>query len=223
MQSSKLLVSKCPGNQLANSIAGRQPTIDENLLLAWGATYQRVRKGEYIFRESSLCRYFHQLTEGSVRWVNIDEKGRECLQSLIVPGESFGEIPLFDDGPYVASAIANEASVVIRLPKDRFLEMLHTNTSVHAAIDRKMSERLRFKFIMLKTLAHQSPEVRIKQLFDFMKTEQKYICPRYHYITLTRQQIADLSGLRVETVIRAIRRMHDEGQLLVENRKIYYA
>jgi CRP-like cAMP-binding protein len=223
MQSRKSKDSKFPGNQQVHSITGRQSTIDENTLLAWGATYDRVRKGEFIFREGSLCRYFHQLTEGSVRWINIDERGRECLQSLIVPGESFGEIPLFDDGPYVASAIANEASIIIRLPKDRFLEMLHSYPNVHAAIDRKMSEHLRFKFIILKTLAHQSPEVRIRQLFDFMKTEQKYICPRYHYIMLTRQQIADLSGLRVETVIRAIRRMHDKGQLLVENRKIYYA
>ena len=223
MQCSSLLVSKSPGNHELDSCSAGQPTIDENLLLAWGATYTRVRKGEYIFREGSLCRYFHQLTEGSVRWVNIDERGRECLQSLIVPGESFGEIPLFDDGPYVASSIANEACVIIRLPKDRFHEMLRTNSGVHAAIDRKMSERLRFKFILLKTLAHQSPEVRIRELFEFIKTEQKFICPRKHYITLTRQQIADLSGLRVETVIRAIRRMHDEGQLLVENRKIYYA
>jgi CRP-like cAMP-binding protein len=71
--------------------------------------------------------------------------------------------------------------------------------------------------------ANHTPEERVHNLFDFLKGNQKHICANCHQIKLTRQQIADLCGLRVETVIRVVRRMHDEGQLLVENRKIYYS
>jgi hypothetical protein len=31
-----------------------------------------------------------------------------------------------------------------------------------------------------------------------------------------------MTGLRVETVIRAIRQMHDSGKLLIERGKVYY-
>jgi CRP-like cAMP-binding protein len=40
-------------------------------------------------------------------------------------------------------------------------------------------------------------------------------------LLLTRQQLAELSGLRVETVIRAVRHLHEKGMLLIQDRKIF--
>lgn len=207
----------------ADSAAKSKTMIDVNLLLALGATFRDVAKGEIIFQEGSHCRFYHQLVSGSVRWVNTDDKGKEYIQSFIEPGESFGEFPLFDDGPYAASAIANEDAVVLRLKKETFLQLLKEEPSLHLHFDKKLVERLRFKFMLLRMLSNHTPEERVHNLLDFLKGNQKHICPNCHQIKLTRQQIADLCGLRVETVIRVVRRMHDEGQLLVENRKIYYS
>jgi CRP-like cAMP-binding protein len=200
-----------------------QAIIDVNLLLALGATFRDVAKGDFIFQEGSHCRFYHQLVSGSVRWVNTDDNGKEYIQAFIEPGESFGEFPLFDDGPYAASAIAMEDSVILRLKKDTFQQLLREEPSIHLRFDKKLVERLRFKFLLLRMFANHTPEERVHNLFDFLKGNQKHICSNCHQIKLTRQQIADLCGLRVETVIRVVRRMHDEGQLLVENRKIYYS
>jgi len=41
-------------------------------------------------------------------------------------------------------------------------------------------------------------------------------------IPLTRQQLANLTGLRVETVIRTIKKMHNAHLIKVQNRKIFY-
>lgn len=41
-------------------------------------------------------------------------------------------------------------------------------------------------------------------------------------VPYTRQQIADLIGLRVETVIRTIKKMETENLLLIDHSKIYY-
>jgi CRP-like cAMP-binding protein len=40
-------------------------------------------------------------------------------------------------------------------------------------------------------------------------------------IELTRQQIADMTGLRVETVIRSIRELERNGHLKIERGKVY--
>jgi len=98
--------------------------IDINLLLAWGATYKKVGVNETIFTEGQQCTYYYQLVSGTVRWLNIDEAGRECIHYIAEAGESFGEFPLFDDGPYAASAIANTDSILIRLYKPVFLDLL---------------------------------------------------------------------------------------------------
>jgi CRP/FNR family transcriptional regulator, cyclic AMP receptor protein len=195
--------------------------IDINTLLAWGAVYKKVNTGDFIFQEGGSASFYYQLVSGSVRWVNINDEGREFLQVMIEPGESFGELPLFDGQPYAASAIANESSVVIRLQKDVFLSMLKQHPDIHFEFTKLMIDRIRFKFYVIKELAQHDPENCISKLLAYLKQRKKNICPDCNRIKLTRQQIADMTGMRVETVIRSIRSLHRKGQLMIDKGKVY--
>jgi len=196
--------------------------IDIDTLLAWGAVYKKVNRGEIIFSEGAECSYYNQLVSGSVRWVNIDEEGKEYIQTMIEPGECFGELPLFDDGVYAASAIADEEVVLIRLRKITFLQLIKENHEIHFAFTKLLAKRVRFKFLILKSIAYHSPEVRISALLNYLKKENKNFCNNCNQLKLTRQQIADMTGLRVETVIRTMRGMHDKGDLVIERGKVFY-
>lgn len=198
-----------------------KPIIDPEILLEKGATYKQVKKDEIIFLEGSHCCFYYQVISGEVRWVNINEEGREFLQSIILEGESFGEIPLFDDGPYVSTAIASEDSTVIRLSKTAFHQLIRERPDIHLAFTRMITERLRFKFMIVKEVASHDPEHCISTLFRYFKERNKYTCSACSKVTLTRQQIADMTGLRVETVIRAIRNLHTQGKVLIEKGKVY--
>jgi CRP/FNR family cyclic AMP-dependent transcriptional regulator len=196
--------------------------IDIDTLLAWGATYKKVNSEELIFREGAECHFYYQLVSGSVRWVNINDDGKEFIQNMIEPGECFGELPLFDDNNYVASAIANSDSVVLRLHKNTFRQMLKEAPELHFAFSKLMSERLRFKFLLIKELACNDPEQRIVMLFSHFKATRKNICLNCNQVKLTRQQIANMTGLRVETVIRAIKHLQHKGSLVIDKGKVYY-
>jgi CRP/FNR family cyclic AMP-dependent transcriptional regulator len=195
--------------------------IDIDTLLAWGATYKKLVPGEIVFTEGSSCNFYFQVVSGSIRWMNINQEGREVLQVMVEPGECFGEMPLFDDGPYAATAIANEAAVIIRLSKSSFHKLLHDNPELHFAFSRLMSERLRFKFLLLREIACHDPEQSITSLLAYFKRTRKNICTDCNRIKLTRQQIADMTGLRVETVIRTIKSLQRKGTLLVDKGKVY--
>lgn len=195
--------------------------IDIDILLAWGGTYKKYAAEEIIFQESGICSFYYQLVSGSIRWVNVDEEGKEILQVMIWPGDCFGEIPLFDGGVYAATSFANENVVVIRLTKPIFLKLLKQNPEIHFNITKNFAERLRFKFMLLGVLSNHHPEQSIKHLFSYFKKNQKNICSNCNKVVLTRQQIADMIGLRVETVIRAIRTMHNNGELLIDKGKVY--
>ncbi|MBH2004129.1 MAG: Crp/Fnr family transcriptional regulator [Sphingobacteriia bacterium] len=195
--------------------------IDINTLLAWGATYKKVAEGEIIFNEGGHCSFYHQLVSGSIRWMNINDEGKETLQVMIEPGESFGDLPLFDDGPYAATSVANEAAVIIRLNKTTFLQLLKENPDIHFAFSRLLCEHIRFKFLIVRALAEHNPEKAIACLFAYFKQKKKNICSKCNKVKLTRQQIADMLGLRVETVIRTIRVMHEKGDVLVDKGKVY--
>ena len=196
--------------------------IDIDTLLAWGAAYKQVTTGEVIFSEGQECFFYYQVISGSVTWVNIDEEGRDYIHTIIEPGECFGELPLFDDEPYAASAIAEQDSIVIKLRKEVFLQLIKENSEIHFALSKTMAKRIRFRFILLKSIAYHTPETRIFALLDYLKKEKKNFCTVCNQVKLTRQQIADMTGLRVETVIRVMRQMHDNGDLKIEKGKVYY-
>ena len=196
--------------------------IDINTLLAWGAVYKKVRSGEVIFSEGAECSYYNQLVSGTVRWINIDEEGKEYIQTIIEPGECFGELPLFDDGVYAASAIADDDVVLIRLRKNTFLQLIKENYDIHFEFTKLLAKRVRFKFLILKSIAYHAPEIRIAALLSYLKKENKNFCSKCNQLKLTRQQVADMTGLRVETVIRTMRHMHDKGDLVIEKGKVFY-
>ena len=195
--------------------------IDIDMLLAWGAAFKKLAAGEIIFKEGAPANFYHQLVSGTVRWVNINEDGKEFLHMMIEPGECFGEMPFFDEESYAATAIADEDVVIIRLHKSTFLQLIKENSEIHFALSRLLAQRLRFKFLLLKEFANHDPEHSISTLFNHFKQTQRNICPDCNKIKLTRQQIADMMGMRVETVIRTIRNLHHKGQLHIEKGKVY--
>jgi CRP/FNR family transcriptional regulator, cyclic AMP receptor protein len=195
--------------------------IDIDLLLAWGAAFKKVTKGTVIFNEGATCCFYYQLVSGRVRWVNINDEGKEFIQTVIEPGECFGEMPLFDDEPYAATAIADEDAVVIRLHKPVFSQVIKENQDIHFKFTRLLAQRIRFKFLLLKSLASNDPENRISALLNYLKKENKNFCTDCTQLNLTRQQIAGMTGLRVETVIRSMRHMHEKGSLLINRGKVF--
>ncbi len=195
--------------------------IDIDILLACGAAYKKIAANEIIFREGACAQFYYQLVSGSVRWVNINEEGKEFLQVMIEPGDCFGELPLFDGQPFAATAIANEDAVIIRLHCSIFHQLIKETPEIHFAFSKLLSERLRLKFLILKEMANHNPEHSISSLLSYFKQTKKNICPKCNKINLTRQQIADMMGLRVETVIRTIKSLQQKGLLTIDKGKVY--
>ena len=195
--------------------------IDEEVLLTWGATYKALSSNDVLFYEGADCNYYYQIKEGRLRWVNIDNEGKEHLQNLVEAGDCIGELPLFDSEPYAASAISEGKSIVIRLPKNTFHQLLKANPDIHFKFSKLLTSRLRFKFFMFKEMSSHQPEKIVMSLLNYFRLKNLHICPTTQQVTLTRQQIANYTGLRVETVIRAIRHLSEKGQLAIDKGKVY--
>ncbi len=73
--------------------------------------------------------------------------------------------------------------------------------------------------MILSEISFYDPEHRILSLINYLKSKSNLSTEPFQ-VPLTRQQIADMSGMRVETVIRTIKRMEEEGKLLIQDRKI---
>ena len=80
---------------------------------------------------------------------------------------------------------------------------------------------MRYKFFLIQEVAQQNPEHIITALLKYFRENDKYTCPQCHVVKLTRQQLADLTGLRIETVIRAIRHLNEKGILSIKKGKVF--
>ena len=193
-----------------------------DLLEKYGALKKTFDKNDFIFEEGNLPTHYYQIISGEVKMSNYNDDGREFIQGIFYKEQSFGEPPLFLNQNYPANAIAVEDAEILLLPKDNFMKLLQENATVSIKIIENLAQRLYYKSVMAAEMSTQEPEHRILKLidhgiayFNFKKEENGYL------INFTRQQIGDLSGLRVETVIRTIKALEKKGFLKIINRKVY--
>ncbi|WP_299251664.1 Crp/Fnr family transcriptional regulator [uncultured Aquimarina sp.] len=197
--------------------------IDQNILKDAGAILKEYKRNEQLFEEGDIARYYYQIEIGEVKMNNFNEDGKEYIQGIFDAGKSFGEPPLFADFKYPANAEAITDVKVWLLPKNKFLKVLEENPSIHYKFTSTLALRLYYKAMMVSEISTQEPEHRILRILDyFKKSKQTNITDVIPYkIELTRQQLADLTGLRVETVIRAVKKLEQKGALSIKDRKIY--
>lgn len=195
--------------------------IPVDILLENGATYRKAEPGELIFNEGSIPTYYYQLVTGRVRWSNLLDDGREVLHKIVEPGDVFGEMPFFDEGVYAASAIADVACTLLRLRADRFKQILTDHPAIHFDFSKSMASNLRFKFMLTDIVSRNCPEDIITNLIQYLNQERKLICQDCNRLMLTRQQLANMMGLRVETIIRAIKNMERNERVNIVKGKVF--
>ncbi len=196
--------------------------IDENLLYSFGAEDKIYKPKEIIFKEGDHALYYFQIIRGKVKLNNYNDDGKEFIHNILGKNQSFGDPLLFLDKSYPMNAIGLEVSEIIRLPKQNFIEMLRKNPELSIEMNACFSQQLYYKLIMMQSMASNNPAQRLKGLLDYLKSYDDKTCDACFEVGLTRQQIANLTGLRVETVIRALKKMEKAGSIQLKNRKILY-
>jgi CRP-like cAMP-binding protein len=189
------------------------------LLRAYGGVTRFVKKGAVLFQEGDKAIFYYQIISGLVKMNNYNDDGQETIQRLFHTGESFGEPALLGNFAFPANAVIMEDTHLFCLEKQRFLQLLNEHTDVSLLLLKSLSNRLRFKAIVSKEVKGFNAKHRISALLKYMK-EQAGVQDRYG-VDITRQTIANLTGLRVETVIRTLKVLEREGKIAIENRKIY--
>ncbi|MFE3870149.1 Crp/Fnr family transcriptional regulator [Flavobacterium sp. ZS1P70] len=195
--------------------------IDIDLLFSWGAVAKKYKKNEIIFDEDEVAHFYYQIIEGSVRMFNSNDEGKEFTQGLFCKGNSFGEPPLFIEEPYPSKAITIQDSTIIKLSKDKFLKILDEYPSIQKSFLILLANKIHSKSNTSKEIINQKPEFRIVAFLNTHKKKSE-CCNEKVLIPYTRQEIANFTGLRVETVIRVLCKMNTCDKLEIVNHKIYY-
>lgn len=192
--------------------------IPEAMLKKYHATIAKLRKGEILFHQGDSATNFLLVRSGRIKMCTYNEDGREFVQGYFTDGQSFGEPPFFNHMPYPAAAVAVTESEVWKVPHDAFIKLLRENFDISLHLMQVLSGRLIYKAMMLSEIAVEEAEHRLTTLIEYFRKNDAAPKPGQPYrVPFTRQQLADMTGLRVETVIRSIKSMGQKRLLRLDD------
>jgi CRP-like cAMP-binding protein len=195
--------------------------IEPEMIRQYGGQEVKLEKDAVLFHEGDTALNYFQIVSGSIKMANYSYDGQEFIQGIFEDNESFGEPPLFADFKYPSDAIAIRDTVLMKLRKEAFFKLLKENFEIHLKFTQIFSRRLKYKSMILREISSYAPDHRVLTLINYFKAQSGTPKSEKFQVPYTRQQIADMTGLRVETVIRTVSRLKDEGKISVIKHKIY--
>jgi CRP/FNR family transcriptional regulator len=177
--------------------------------LAGEVVEARYRKGEYIFREGDPAEYFHILKEGAVKCVKSSPSGKECTLKVLMPGDLFCcEAAVFDGAPHPGSAEPLCDVSILRVSKKSYFAMLRRNPDAALEVIQYLGKRLNEAQENAKILALDRADQRLASLLVKLAERVGVREPNglRLAVRLTRQDLANMVGITVETAIRIMSR-----------------
>lgn len=174
----------------------------------------RYRKGEFIFQEGDPAESFHILKEGTVKCVKSSPQGKEVTLKVLMPGDLFCcEAAVFDGSPHPGCAQPMDDVTILRLSKKSYFDVLRRNPDAAIEVIRYLGQRLNEAQENAKVLALDRAEQRLASLLVHLASRagaQEAGGLRLT-VRLTRQDLANMVGVTVETAIRIMSRLKRAG------------
>jgi CRP-like cAMP-binding protein len=193
--------------------------ITENFIKETNAEIKKHEKNSLIINEGSTSLYFYYLLEGELSVYNLTPEGKEFLQHKVRENNFFGEPAVLLEKPFPGTVeVTSEFAKILRIKRENFLQYLKNNPDWSLEFTKSIAEKSIIKSNSLKNIVFLNPEDRIiKQLNDYKEGKDEKII-----IELTRKELSNMTGLRIETIIRTIKKMEKDGKLQIVNGKVFY-
>jgi CRP-like cAMP-binding protein len=99
--------------------------IDKHLLLSHGGEVKQYTRGECIFLEGTVPKYYFQILNGTAKISSVNNDAREFVHGFPFDGYCFGESYLFTDKNYAISAFAETKCTVLQVPRNNLTEIFY--------------------------------------------------------------------------------------------------
>jgi len=178
--------------------------------------------GELIFSEGEPCSGLHIIARGKVRIFKTSMSGREQVLAVNGPGESVAEVPVFDGGPFPASAIAVEDVELAFISRRDFNAYCLEHPEVALKVLSVVGARLRHLVGIIEELSFTTIRQRlISSLIKLAQSEGRTTARGVEFqLPATHQELANQLGTVRELISRNLMRLQAEGLLDVDARQI---
>jgi CRP/FNR family cyclic AMP-dependent transcriptional regulator len=176
---------------------------------------KKVGKGEVVTREGDEAEALYFVVSGAVKCYKTSEGGKEQIIRIVLPGDSFNDVAVFDDGPNPASAEAMSAVLLYAIARRDMERILRDHPKVVANATTVLAARIRHYLELVEDLSFRQVIGRIARLLLDYAGDGTGPRPR-----LTQQEMAAAVGTAREVVGRSLKTLHEEGAIKMERNRI---
>lgn len=176
---------------------------------------KKVGKGEVVTQEGDEAEALYFVVSGAVKCYKTSEEGKEQIIRIVLPGDSFNDVTVFDDGPNPASAEAMSAVLLRAIAKRDMERILRDHPKVVANATTVLAARIRHFLELVEDLSFRQVIGRIARLLLDYAGDGTGPRPK-----LTQQEMAAAVGTAREVVGRSLKTLHEEGAIRMERNRI---
>lgn len=187
---------------------------DEELThLAGVARLARYAKGRTLFCEGDPSDTVITIVSGRVKVFKSLPSGNDVILHLLGPGDPVGTVATYEGLPFPASAVALEPTSCLLLGEREFFALIERHPALARGLLAGLTHRLMELTGRIAELTGGQVEPRFARLFLKMADQIGRRAPGGTLIPmrLARQELADLTGTRIETAIRIMSRWGKRG------------
>ncbi|MDA7966208.1 Crp/Fnr family transcriptional regulator [Ruegeria sp.] len=170
-------------------------------MLAAQAAEVALDRGEVLFEQGDEGDALYAILEGTLEASFLAMSGRKLSLSLMRPGEVFGEIALFDNGPRTATITAAEPSRVLRVRQRDVMKQIQQHPDLAVDMIRLAGVRMRWMGAQLNEQVFLPMPVRLARKLLLLSGQQDSPTAR---ITLSQSELAEFVGATREAVSKTI-------------------
>lgn len=182
------------------------------------ATTLNFDKGEMIFHEGDKGNGIYMVEKGTIKVFKLSFEGKEQILHIYGPGHTFGEVPVFEGKNFPASAMAIEKSVIIFLPREKFVNLITSTPGLGMNLLADLSRRLREFTVQIENLSLKEVPARLSAYFLTLSREQNN--QKKLMLPISKAQLSNLIGTTPETVSRVLKKMMDSDLIDVQTKTI---
>lgn len=182
---------------------------------------EEYRDQEPILFQGDPSEGLYFVLTGKVKIMKMSDTGHAVMLELVLPGEVFGALAVFDGKPYPATAQAMGRVQVARLARADVMDLISRRPEVASKTIIEVTDRVRKAHEMRMRMATHRVERRILEALLELAPRIGRPDAGGVRIDLTRRDIAEIVGTTVETCIRVFSRLKSQG--LVESHRGWIA
>ena len=190
--------------------------------VAQRAVELHLQKDEMLFLSGEPAKGLFVVVSGKIRAFQQNEDGREQVMYVDAAGSVLGDVPVFDDGPYPASAIAEANADVLFIEKSDVRKLCAKYPSLALAALRMMAGKVRKHATLVEALSLHEVGQRLA-LFLLAETQSAFFAadvPMAIRLRLSNHEIASRIGSVRDVVSRAFSRLKHQRLISMDNRDV---